>query len=1096
MCPSKSRDNDNKGSEASVNALEFNKNDRLWSINAVAAEPPAPTVVLHARSLNGEADVQVLPDSGANICAAGVQFLTKLGEREDNIGDSDIEPQTVNGKTMKPLGCLRVTFSTPDRTTEEIVHIYPGIKGALISWKAAVRLGFLPECYPTPLTNQTLAKISATNKVTREDLIAEFPKVFDGVIRTMPGEKFKIVLTDDAKPFCVNTPRTIPFPFREKLRELLDALLDAGIIASQTEPTDWCAPIVVVLKKDGETLRLCVDLSKLNKYVKRERYQSMTPALAVADITESCAKFFTSLDAVKGYHQCPLDEESQLLTTFITPFGRFKFLRAPFGVSSISEHYDRRMAEAFEGLGHFRRIVDDTLIYDADETQHIEHVRQFLRRCEEKGISLCRDKFRFCQKEIDFAGFRVTQGGYQINPEITKAITEFPTPSSRTDLRSFLGLVNQISGTSAEISKATTPLRPLLSTKNDFVWAAPHDEVFGVTKRLLSSAPIMAFYDANKPTRLLTDASRTGIGFVLQQQHGDEWLTIQANSRHLTDTEGRYAVIELEMFAVTWAIEKCRVFLAGLPTFLVVTDHNPLVPILNSHRLDEIENPRLQRLRTRLMAYNFTAKWLKGKENSIADSLSGYPTEDPKRGDDLAEYDLDTSHTVCSVQAPTNADLRRLHADETNLRLQEVLKHALDDPEYQQLKRLIMDGFPATKGELPDRLKKYWRMHRHLSVDDDFIVFGCRLFVPESLRPEMLSRLHEGHQGITRSQNRARLTLYWPSIDQDIRDMVDNCQHCQDRLPSNPQEPIQSKPRPSRPFQHVAADFAQYGGCQFLITVDCFTDWPEVFNMGNNTSAKALIASIRALFCRSAAPDVFWSDQGPQFMADKFQKFLKDWGVIHKTSSPRYPQSNGKAEAAVKSMKKLIAPAWRGRSIDQNKLQRSLMQYRNTPCPRDGRSPAQKLYGHPVQDTLPAHRRSFAPEWQKTPAEGEMRYKEVLEKAETAYNQHAQSLPDIKKGTNVAVKNPVTKMWDIYGIVTDVSPRRRYFIRTQSGSILVRNRRFLRRRTPISVHGYTPGDLSVQPAPTQQEAAPPQQEGTPRRSTRTRHRTKRLIEEI
>ena len=129
----------------------------------------------------------------------------------------------------------------------------------------------------------------------------------------------------------------------------------------------------------------------------------------------------------------------------------------------------------------------------------------------------------------------------------------------------------------------------------------------------------MAFYDATKPTQLLTDASRTGIGFVLQQQHGDKWLTIQANSRHLTDTKGRYAVIELEMLAVAWATEKCRMFLAGLPTFFVVTDHNPLVPILNSHRLDEIENPCLQRLRTRLMAYNFTAEWLKGKENSMAD---------------------------------------------------------------------------------------------------------------------------------------------------------------------------------------------------------------------------------------------------------------------------------------------------------------------------------------------------------------------------------------------------------------------------------------------------------------------------------------------
>ena len=118
-----------------------------------------------------------------------------------------------------------------------------------------------------------------------------------------------------------------------------------------------------------------------------------------------------------------------------------------------------------------------------------------------------------------------------------------------------------------------------------------------------------------------------------------------------------------------------------------------------------------------------------------------------------------------------------------------------------------------------------------------------------------------------------------------------------------------------------------------------------------------------------------------------------------------------------------------------------------------------------------------------------MRYRETLEKAETAYNQRAQSLPDIKKGTNVAVQNPVTKISDIYGIVTDINPHHRYFIRTQSGSILVRNRRFLRHRTPVSVHGYTPGDLSVQPSSTQQET-------TLRRSSRTCHRPKRLIEEI
>ena len=133
---------------------------------------------------------------------------------------------------------------------------------------------------------------------------------------------------------------------------------------------------------------MCVDLSHLNRYVCRERYQSDTPAQAIADIAAANAKFFTVFDAMKGYHQCPLDQDSQILTTFITPFGRFKYLRAPYGVSSISEHYDRWMAEAFSGLTGFHCVVDDIIIYDSDEHQHATHVRQFLQCCADKHIAL------------------------------------------------------------------------------------------------------------------------------------------------------------------------------------------------------------------------------------------------------------------------------------------------------------------------------------------------------------------------------------------------------------------------------------------------------------------------------------------------------------------------------------------------------------------------------------------------------------------------------------------------------------------------------------------------------------------------------------
>ena len=186
-----------------------------------------------------------------------------------------------------------------------------------------------------------------------------------------------------------------------------------GIIATVTEPTEWCAPIVVTPKKDSNRIWLCIDLSRLNRYVRHERYQSSSPAQAVADITADKAKVFTTLNAMKGYHQCPLDKESQNLTTFITPFGQFKFLRALYGISSTSEHYNCQMDEAFARLSGYRRVVDD-VIYDDNPTHHANHVRQFLQRCANKNITLNPDKWNFLQPSLTFAGFILSGDGYQI----------------------------------------------------------------------------------------------------------------------------------------------------------------------------------------------------------------------------------------------------------------------------------------------------------------------------------------------------------------------------------------------------------------------------------------------------------------------------------------------------------------------------------------------------------------------------------------------------------------------------------------------------------------------------------------------------------
>ena len=255
-----------------------------------------------------------------------------------------------------------------------------------------------------------------------------------------------------------------------------------------------------------------------------------------------------------------------------------------------------------------------------------------------------------------------------------------------------------------------------------------------------------------------------------------------------------------------------------------------------------------------------------------------------------------------------------------------------------------------------------------------------------------------------RTKQRARLVVYWPGIDHSIDNIILGCKQCQENLPSNPQEPIIIKPRPSRPFQEIAADFCSYAAHDFLISVDCYSDWPDIVHMGHNTTTPRLITALQQAFCRSGAPDIVWSDQGPQFTSKMFQEFAKEWGFQHITSSPTYPQSNGKAEATVKSMKKLIQASWTGNRLDEGKLARALLQYRNTLACRDGLSPAQKLFGQPIQDLLPAHRRAFAPQWQKSAEEAERRALSHTNKIEQYYNQHAQELPEIRIGSKVAPK--------------------------------------------------------------------------------------------
>ena len=495
-------------------------------------------------------------------------------------------------------------------------------------------------------------------------------------------------------------------------------------------------------------------------------------------------------------------------------------------------------------------------------------------------------------------------------------------------------------------------------------------------------------------------------------------------------------MVELELLAVAWAVKKCRLYLLGLPHFSLIVDHNPLVPILNEKTMDAIENPRLMRLKERLLPYTFTTSWRKGKDHAIPDALSRAPVGDPTSEDKESEADLTALMCAHIKVLATNID--EDNPSVTDPVLTRLSKMADEDANYQDLIKKVKEGFPAMSTSLPPHLLPFWKLRDELSTSDGLVLYQSRIIVPTSERKEVLKRLHDSHQGVERTKRRARQTVFWPGITSDIMNTVGACTKCQERRASLPPEPLQSDPPPTRPFEQTAADLFHYGGKCYLVYVDRLSGWPEVHSFGtSDPSAETVAKILRRYFSLTGVPVKFRSDGGPQFTSASFRSFMESWGVTHVFSAPHYPQSNGLAEAAVKAMKHLVATAATNGNLDNDDFHKGLLEFRNTPR-SNGLSPAQVIFGQALRSCVPAHHTSFKKKWLDN-----------LQQIE-----HPKSIPaDISRrplkpleiGDSVWIQNHAGKQWDRTGTVIGCSGRN-YHVKLPSGRFFWRNRRHIRKR--------------------------------------------------
>ena len=247
-------------------------------------------------------------------------------------------------------------------------------------------------------------------------------------------------------------------------------------------------------------------------------------------------QFFTRLDSRHGYWQVPLDEHSSTLTIFLTPWGPYRFKRNVIGLISAGDGHNRRSDDAFAGMENVVIVVEDVLIFDKDFATPVKRVKSAIKRCSEHSIIIHPKKFIFAQSSVSYCGCKVSRHGYRIDEHLVQALQKFPFPTSRTDVRSFCGLVQQFGAFCPELTDWMAPIRALLSPEADFIWTSSQASAISKVIQVLSSPRILASFDPGKPLRLETDAAQSrGLGMALWQQDNDgTWRLLQCGSRNVT----------------------------------------------------------------------------------------------------------------------------------------------------------------------------------------------------------------------------------------------------------------------------------------------------------------------------------------------------------------------------------------------------------------------------------------------------------------------------------------------------------------------------------------------------------------------------------
>lgn len=977
------------------NTLEFTlSNNRTYRLNSVGKKLKQWTKAYQVESLV----IKFKLDTGADVNCIPLSIIKKL-KMEISNENNDFYVFDYSNNKVNIFGIVKLKLMDLQTNVEKISYFFvvEDTFEPILGLEACISFGLIKRV--------DVGSITLTDSV--EQFINKYSDIFNGLGK-YPG-KITIHLKEDAKP-VVHYKKRFPNSIVKRLKPKLDEMVKEGIISPVSHPTDWVNNLQIVEKLNGD-LRICLDPKPLNACIKREHFLIPTMDNFASELCNK--KIFTVIDCSNGFWQIELDDKSAELTTFMTPFGRYKFNRLAFGLNCAPEIFQRIMVLVFGDIPGVLVYFDDIAIVATDESEHDKILQTVIERARLYNIKFNSKKIQYRKSQVKFMGHIIFDGKIKPDEKYKNAILEMKKPKDKQGVMRFLGMLKYLAKFIPNLSKITAELRELTKKDVPFEWNKKHDSEVNNLLKLITSEPILKAYDPGKPVIIQTDASKDGLGSVLIQ----EGHPIAFASRTLSKPEQKWAQIEKELLAIVFACERFHYLIYGRE-ITVESDHKPL-ETLNKRDIDDV-TPRLQRMFMSLLKYpKLKIIFKPGKNMLVADCLSRAQLEEVSELPELSGVIHEITKSVCLSVENYNYYKKLIQADE----------------KYKQICEFIENGWPGYH-HLNDLSKQFHKLKSELHFENGLLFLNHRLVIPTELQRKIAKWLHEPHLGIEKTLARARMLYYWPGMNSQIKEMIVSCKVCDKFKRNNQKEELVQEQNPEYPFQTVSMDIFEYAGHDFIAIMDAYSNYLASARLNNKTS-QHIISVISRIFNIIGFPARIRCDNSP-FNSAGFEKFANDSNIIFTYSSPHYPQSNGLAEKGVAIAKNILKRCYEANEVD--KFQYRILEYNTTPVANMKLTPSELFFGRLVKTKIPVSEQLLIRN-RVSEQIVQQKINNKKEKQKYYYDRGAKSLPSLQVDDLVIFKKN-GKEWH-YGTIVGIVNDRSYIIKDSFENHFRRNRRLI-----------------------------------------------------